>query len=109
MFQFIKRYKKWILLTIFLTLVIFSLRFPWGKTVHKAASLLLNILPLDSDPERAKILFFPPGIAFYKSSFNGPAFLSQIEMDEFHIYPAFSKLLALKPGMRGAYKKRKTL
>ena len=105
MLKFIKPYKKWIALTILLTLVIFMLRFPWEKTLQKAASVLLKTLPLSADPSEVEALFFPPGIAFYKCFFEGPSFLSQLEVDELQMYPAFSKLLALKPGMRAFLKK----
>ena len=109
MFKSIKRNKKWIVLTILLTLTLFALRFPWDKTMRKAADSILKTLPLSSDPEKAKALFFPPGIVFYACSFDGPSFLSQIKIDELRLYPAFSKLLALNPGVRALLKKENSL
>ena len=105
MFKLIKPYKKWIALTVLLTLVIFVLRFPWEKTLQKAASVLLKTLPLSADPGKVEALFFPPGVAFHECFFEGPSFLSQLEVDELRMYPAFSKLLALKPGMKAFLKK----
>lgn len=100
MIKYIKKYRKWIFLTILLTFIFFALRFPWNKAAQKIAEVVLKVVPLDADPDNAKVLLFPPGIAFYKSTLKEPAFLSFLETEELGIYPAFSKLLALKPGIR---------
>lgn len=109
MFKLFKKYKKWIFLTVLLTGFIFSLRFPWNKTIQKAGELILNQLPLNSDPDKVKAVFFPPGLVFYDSSFHEPAFLSHLEWDEIKIHPAFSKLLALHPGVRVLLKNETSL
>lgn len=100
MIKYIKKYRKWIFLTILLTFVFLALRFPWDKAAQKIAEEVLKTLPLDVDPDNVKVLLFPPGMAFYKSTLREPAFLSFMEIDELRIYPAFSKLLALKPAIR---------
>ena len=105
MIKFIKKYGKWIVLTVLLTFVFLIFRFPWDKAAQKIAEEVLKTLPLNANPGDAKVLLFPPGIAFYKSAFNEPSFLSSIEMDELHVYPAFSKLLALNPAIRVFIKK----
>lgn len=105
MIKYIKKYGKWVVLTVLLTFVFFALRFPWDKAAQKIAEKVLKTLPLNTDPGNAKILLFPPGMAFYKSAFNEPSFLSSMEMDELQVYPAFSKLLALNPAIRIFIKK----
>ena len=100
MFKFFKKHKKWIFLTVLLTFIIFILRFPWSKSVHKIASHLQNTFPISGDPENVKLLLLPPGITFYKHSLDSPSFLSQFKMDEIRVFPAFSKLLALDPGVK---------
>lgn len=108
MFKSLKKYKKWIFLTLLLTFIIFILRFPWNKTVQKIASHFQTVLPISGDPENIKLLFFPPGIAFYKHSIDNPSFLSQYEMDAIKVLPAFSKLLALDPGVKVSVEKEKS-
>ena len=96
----LREYKKWILLSFLSALLFFFLLFPWGKAIEKAAEGVFDSFPLTGDPGQTRVLLLPPGLQFFNINFSRPAALSHLTIDEIRLHPAFSKWLALKPGMR---------
>ena len=95
-----RAYKKGILQGFLFALLFFFLLFPWGKAIEKAAEAAFDFFPLTGDPARTKVLFLPPGLQFFDVGFSRPAALSHLKADEIRVHPAFSKWLALKPGVK---------
>lgn len=100
MLKFFKRQRRRIWAAALLVLLIFALRFPYGKLEEAISGALSSRLPLSGRSEDVRLLWLPPGLGAYNHFLQKPRALSHIEIDEIKAYPAFGKILALKPGLK---------
>lgn len=99
-FQFIKKQKKLLTWIVILTVLFFSLRFPWNHLLEKTARDFQKKSPssLQTDFDKLRLKFFPPGVEFKNLSVNYKRKNSLL--DSLRISMVLSKWLAFKKAWR---------
>ena len=94
--SFVWRQRKLLFFILFLTALIFSIRFPWNNLLEKAVRNVQKKSPtiLQTDFEKIEIKFSPPGVEFKNLSVNYKR--KAFTFDRFRFSPLFSKWIALK-------------
>ena len=93
---FVWRQKKLLFFILFLTALIFSLRFPWNNLLEKTVRNVQKKSPssLQTDFENIEMKFFPPGVEFKNLSVNYKR--KAFTFDRFRFSVVLSKWIALK-------------
>ena len=96
LFTFIWMKKRLWILILFLTVLFFSIRFPWNSLIEKAVKNIQKQSPshLQTDFDKLQLQFFPPGLEFKNMSFNYKR--KALMLDRFRVSIVLSKWLAFK-------------
>ena len=99
-FQFIKKQKKILTWIVVLTILFFSLRFPWNHLLEKTARNFQKKPPpsLQVDFDKLRLTFFPPGVEFKDLSVSYKRKSSLL--DSLKVSMILSKWLAFKKAWR---------
>lgn len=95
-FHFIRKQKKLLVLIVALTILLFSLRFPWNHLLEKTVKDFQKKSPsfLQTDFDKLRLRFFPPGAEFKNLSINLRE--KNIFLDSLRVSMVLSKWLAFK-------------
>ena len=99
-FQFINKQKKLLTWLVVLTILFFSLRFPWNNLLEETARSFQKKSPpsLQTDFDKLRLTFFPLGVEFKNLSVNYKRKSSLL--DSFRVSMILSKWLAFKKAWR---------
>ena len=98
--RFIGKHRKLLALTLFMTFLFFSLRFPWNSFFEKTVRDFQKKSPLSfqTDFDRLHLNFFPPGVIFKNFSINYKK--KSFHLDSLRLSIVLSKWLAFKKAWR---------
>ena len=100
-FQKFKKFKKQIILTLIVYLMLCLVFFPYKDMVQKLTFTLTHSHPdLNLIYQSSTVGFFPPRLIFNKAELTTPWFVQDILMDQLIIKPHYFALLALTLGAK---------